>query len=545
MISTAAAPIAEQVGFGSLDTVLPFIGPAIEAARHLVSSSPHNNATVFVKNFEKPLGDSLAQASAMAQSDPEQARQILANAYANYWSGIQFFKSMDSMGGMGTVADQSLGNQSLQRTIQSLSGQLGMDLSQIQSKTIPRIGTSGGMTTSIQSAAEAAKNLFSGQNVSNMTFAPSQQDNAPANGTTLSGGSALPNLLSAAIGGIFGSGSNNAPPAVSTPPYAPQTEGGGVSDPNPGVPVTDKSGGILGKVGGAITGALGSIFKTPAAAPGVGTTQPKSLFERALPLILGGAAVGANIYGANAQANASTEATKLQTDAALKAAGMQQDTANKSIDLISHQFDVNQQNQAPWLAAGKGALDTLTGAGPGSLTELTKPFDEKFSFNADDMLKDPGYQRRLQETQQALERSASSKGTLFNPGTTSAIATKVGAQASDEYAPAYNRSLQEYLNRFNIYNANQNNTFNKEASVAGLGQTANTSLQNAGQNMVAGVTGTSQNSTQNINDLLTSLATAQARNNQNATTAKVSGVTNSVDDLTSIIQNYLNNKKAA
>jgi hypothetical protein len=321
-----------------------------------------------------------------------------------------------------------------------------------------------------------------------------------------------------AAGQIFGGGGNSNP-ATSNPPIDMGDNPAGVQIPNVG--------------------------STPATTAPVSPTATQSIFGKIAPLALGAASVAGNIYSANTQADAANNTTALQTAAAEKAAQLQADTAKAALAQQQSQFDITQANQAPWQAAGKSALDMLMGTGDGSLTNLTKPFTEQFNFTQDDLLKDPGYLRRLQDTQQALERSASAKGGIFTPGASAAIANKVGAQASDEYNAAYNRAYQQYLSDYNIFTGNQTNAFNKEASVAGLGQTANSAVQQAGQNLATTSTNTAQNSTTSINDLLTSLANAQGKNSQTAATATSGGVTNSIDDITSLIQNYINNKAKA
>lgn len=55
---------------------------------------------------------------------------------------------------------------------------------------------------------------------------------------------------------------------------------------------------------------------------------------------------------------------------------------------------------------------------------------------------DPGVGFRLRQVQQGVERSAAGKGTILNGGTQSAIAQRVGDQASAEFGDVFNRALQ-------------------------------------------------------------------------------------------------------
>lgn len=108
------------------------------------------------------------------------------------------------------------------------------------------------------------------------------------------------------------------------------------------------------------------------------------------------------------------------------------------------------------------------------------------NFSANDFQTDPGYDFRLQQGSQALDRSAAAKGGLFSGGTLKDLTDYNQNFASNEYQNAYNR-----------FQTNRNTQFNQLASVAGLGQTAagttaqlgaNTANQ-VGQNTISGLTG--------------------------------------------------------
>ena len=122
--------------------------------------------------------------------------------------------------------------------------------------------------------------------------------------------------------------------------------------------------------------------------------------------------------------------------------------------------DVSSQNQAalaPWLQAGSGALNTLTGRMP----DLTR------RFTMSDFEQDPGYAFRLAEGQKALERSAAARGGLFSGGTGKAL-TRYGQDMGS----------QEYTNAYNRYMGGNQNEYNMLSNIAGLGQTATGQLIN-------------------------------------------------------------------
>ena len=88
-----------------------------------------------------------------------------------------------------------------------------------------------------------------------------------------------------------------------------------------------------------------------------------------------------------------------------------------------------------------------------------------------DVIAEPGYQFGLQQGQQALQRQATARG-MLNSGNALLAAQRYGQDyAGTKYGDAWNR-LQ----------AGQTNTFNRLASVAGLGQTGASTIAGAGAN---------------------------------------------------------------
>lgn len=93
------------------------------------------------------------------------------------------------------------------------------------------------------------------------------------------------------------------------------------------------------------------------------------------------------------------------------------------------------------------------------------------NFTAADFEADPGYQFRLGEGQKQIESSAAARGGLLSGAAAKALTKYNQNFASNEFQNAYNR-----------FNTNQGNTFNRLASLSGVGQTATNQLQQAGQN---------------------------------------------------------------
>lgn len=139
------------------------------------------------------------------------------------------------------------------------------------------------------------------------------------------------------------------------------------------------------------------------------------------------------------------------------------DAANQQADAIRHAADVQQQmynqtreDQQPWRQAGQEALG-----------QMQDPNFQK-SFTMADFQQDPGYAFRMQEGQKALERSAAAKGGLMNGGFAKAL-TQYGQDMGS----------QEYQNAYNRFNNDQTTRFNRLGSLAGVGQQATNTMDQA------------------------------------------------------------------
>jgi hypothetical protein len=156
----------------------------------------------------------------------------------------------------------------------------------------------------------------------------------------------------------------------------------------------------------------------------------------------------------------------INRNAARKAGEMQNEAAKAANALQWQMFEQQRADAEPWRQAGMGALTGMQDA------------DFKRDFTAADFQKDPGYDFRMQEGQKALERSAAARGGLQSGGTMKAL-TQYGQNfASGEYQNAYNR-----------FNADRDRRFNRLASLAGAGQTANSQIAAARSDATNAVTG--------------------------------------------------------
>ena len=186
---------------------------------------------------------------------------------------------------------------------------------------------------------------------------------------------------------------------------------------------------------------------------------------------------------------------------AKKAGEMQAAAAGEASDLQREMFEQTRADQAPYREAGYNALAQMqrtAGNVPGA-----------FKFGAGDYQADPGYAFRLSEGQKALDRQAAARGGLISGGALKA-ATRFGQDmGSQEYQSAYNRALTGY----NTDVARENQLYNRQAGLAGIGQTSANLVGQAGQNYAT-----------SAGNLMTGGAAAQAAGQVGAANAITGGL---------------------
>jgi hypothetical protein len=223
-----------------------------------------------------------------------------------------------------------------------------------------------------------------------------------------------------------------------------------------------------------------------------------------------GAGVAGSLGGAAIASHGAGEAASTQSKAGLSAAQLQAQSEKQALDFQKQEYADQQKNIAPWLQAGQGAITQLSQlAGPGGLPAWNQQFQAP---NAATEQNDPGFQFRLQQGQQALERSAAAKGGLLTGGTGKAEQQFGQDYASNEYGNVYNRAQQQYTEAYNQFQQANADKFNRLAAVAGTGQTAAGQLASAGQSAAS-----------NTGNILLGSAQAQGSDIQNAAAARASG----------------------
>lgn len=173
---------------------------------------------------------------------------------------------------------------------------------------------------------------------------------------------------------------------------------------------------------------------------------------------------GAVIGGSLISGMAGNAAAETQAGAAGEAARLQKESADQATALQREMWQQQTTDQKPWQEAGVNALAQLTqGVQPGG--SLIR------SFETSDYQADPGYSFRLKEGMKALEGTAAARGGLLS-GNAMRGAIGYGQEMGS----------QEYQAAFNRFQTNQGNQYNRLASMAGVGQTANGVVGQAGQN---------------------------------------------------------------
>lgn len=215
---------------------------------------------------------------------------------------------------------------------------------------------------------------------------------------------------------------------------------------------------------------------------------------------------GGAIVGGLISSDAASSAAGTQVAAANRAADLQRQTAQEQLALQQRIYEEGVARQQPWLTAGTNALAKLQTA------------SDYTPFGMSQFQADPGYAFRLAEGQKALERSAAARGGLMSGATGKAL-TRYGQEMGS----------QEYTNAFNRYQTERAARLQPLQSLAGVGQTANQALGQAGQNYASSAANIAGNMASNVGEAY-----------QNAANARASGYVGGANALTGAIGQGLN-----
>lgn len=226
---------------------------------------------------------------------------------------------------------------------------------------------------------------------------------------------------------------------------------------------------------------------------------------------------GATVAGAAISSNASSKASKAQQQAANDANSVAERTTDKQLALQREMFDKNIELQQPVIDAGNTARNRLM-----QLMGLSAGGDANGSlmrdFSMADYQADPGYQFRMDQGQQALERSAAARGGLLS-----------GAALKDTARFAQGLGAQEYQAAFDRFQSNRAGKMNPLLSLAGSAQTASGALGAAGQNYANSAGTALGNYSSTVGQNITGAGNARASGYVGAANALTNGISQGVN----------------
>jgi hypothetical protein len=186
-------------------------------------------------------------------------------------------------------------------------------------------------------------------------------------------------------------------------------------------------------------------------------------------------------------------AAKMSSDSSKKAARAGNASAQSGLDLQRQQFDTFQQNIAPYLQAGEGALGGLNALAEGDYSA----FEES-----------PDYLYARDQMQQGIERGAAARGSLYSGGTNVDLGRQLGGLAS--------QNLGNYRNSL--------------FQLAGMGQNAAVGAGNLGQQSANAQSG---------------LLAQQGQNNANAAIQQGNAWGNALQGIAGVAGQYAANRSSS
>ena len=178
--------------------------------------------------------------------------------------------------------------------------------------------------------------------------------------------------------------------------------------------------------------------------------------------IIGGAT---SLIGGIMGSHAAGKAADAQAAAAEKARALIETNQTAALDFTKGVWSGTQKNFQPYTdlgAKGAGQLSSF----------LDTPFKAP---TIEDVRNTPGYQFQLEQGIGALDKSAAAKGNLFSGTQGTELEKFAGGLADTTYGEAYNRAMQEYMNRYGILRDTTN------MGVGAAGTEGNLGLGTSGQ----------------------------------------------------------------
>lgn len=171
---------------------------------------------------------------------------------------------------------------------------------------------------------------------------------------------------------------------------------------------------------------------------------------------------------------------KSQEKAAKKAAESQEAIADENVALQRELANQQREDFAPWRDVGEQALNQMwAGVQSG-----------EFEVGDIDVTKDPGYQFRMDQGVEALDKSAAARGRLLSGAQQKGVTDYSQNVASQEYANAYAREANEKAKKYNMLSGlssgGQASAAGQAQATSNLAQTEGNILSNLGQSQAYG-----------------------------------------------------------
>lgn len=166
---------------------------------------------------------------------------------------------------------------------------------------------------------------------------------------------------------------------------------------------------------------------------------------------------------------------KAQEKAAKSAAASQEAIADENVALQRELANQQREDFAPWRDVGEQALNQMwAGVQSG-----------EFEVGDIDVTKDPGYQFRMDQGIEALDKSAAARGRLLSGAQQKGVTDYSQNVASQEYANAYAREANEKARKYNMLSGlssgGQASAAGQAQATSQLGQQTSNILSNLGQ----------------------------------------------------------------
>jgi hypothetical protein len=245
-----------------------------------------------------------------------------------------------------------------------------------------------------------------------------------------------------------------------------------------------------------------------------------------MPFLTTALGIGAIASGVGGAA-ASIAGSSAQADAAKSAAQLQKEEADQSLAFQKQVYSENVAREQPWLKAGTGAINTLSGLlstpGKGLLSPWTGTFKAPTAAEA---AATPGYQFQFKEGERALQNSAAASGGLLTGGTLRGVEQFGQGLAASNYQNVFSNALTQYQTAYEKFRNNQTDTYNRLAGISGAGQQAATTTGLFGQQAAS-----------NVSNINLTTGAQQGQDIQNAAAATASGYAGAANAFGSTISN--------